>query len=211
MESQLSRDAAEAAPLAAGGALLPGFDDPVADAQAVFRATLQALSHPGRVIELAARSGVPRGLSPAMAAVLLTLADGDAPLWLPSGVGADVARFLRFHCGCRIMGRPGMAVFAAVPAGFEPPALADCHPGDPAYPDRSATLILEVASLTDGEPLRLAGPGIRDAQILRVAGLPAGFPAQWQENHRRFPLGVDVLLTSGRRLCGLPRTCRMEA
>jgi len=211
MEPTLTLDPAKASGPAAAGALLSGFDDPVADAQAVFRAALHALSHPGRVTPLAVRSGVPRGLSPAMTAVLLTLADGDAPLWLPSGVGADMARFLRFHCGCRIVARPDMATFAAVPAGFEPPALADCNPGEPAYPDRSATLIIEVASLQEGEPLRLTGPGIRDTQELRVSGLPAGFLAQWQANHRCFPLGVDVLLTSGRQLCGLPRTCRMEA
>ncbi|WP_144634226.1 phosphonate C-P lyase system protein PhnH [Bordetella genomosp. 13] len=198
-------------PFAPAAAVLPGFDDPVPGAQAVFRSTLHALSHPGRVAELDAPCGVPAGLSPAMTAVLLTLADGDAPLWLPPGVSADVAHFLRFHTGSRVMGRPGMAVFVAVPAGLEMPALADLHPGEPAYPDRSATLVLEVQSLRDGERYTLSGPGIRDTQALRVRGLPSGFLAQWQANQQRFPLGVDVLLTSGNLLCGLPRTCRMEA
>ncbi|WP_459618279.1 phosphonate C-P lyase system protein PhnH [Bordetella sp. 2513F-2] len=196
---------------APGAVLLPGFDDPVAEAQAVFRATLHAMSHPGRVVAVDVRSGVPRGLSPAMTAVLLTLADGDAPLWLPSGVAADVARFLRFHTGCQVVEQPDQAAFAAVPAGFDFPGLHACHAGEPAYPDRSGTLVLEVASLDQGVPLRLTGPGIRDAHTLRVAGLPDGFLAQWQANHRRFPLGVDVLLTSGTLLCGLPRTCHMEA
>ncbi|SAI71473.1 carbon-phosphorus lyase complex subunit [Bordetella ansorpii] len=195
----------------APAAMLPGFDDPVAGAQAVFRGTLHALSHPGRVVELDAPCGVPAGLSPAMTAVLLTLADGDAPLWLPPGVSGDVARFLRFHTGSRVMGRPGAAVFVAIPAGLEMPGLADLHPGEPAYPDRSATVVLEVQSLRDGFTYELSGPGIQDRQALRVRGLPAGFVAQWQANHQRFPLGVDVLLTCGDLLCGLPRTCRMEA
>lgn len=192
-------------------AMLPGFDDPVSGAQTVFRSTLHALSHPGRVVELDAPCGVPAGLSPAMTAVLLTLADGDAPLWLPPGVSGDVARFLRFHTGCRVMGRPGTAVFVAIPAGLEMPVLADLHPGEPDYPDRSATVILEVQSLRDGLPYELSGPGIAHTQALRVRGLPAGFVAQWQANHLRFPLGVDVLLTCGTLLCGLPRTCRLAA
>lgn len=200
----------EAMTFRAPAAMLPGFDDPVAGAQAVFRSVLHALSHPGRIVELTPACGVPPGLSPAMTAVLLALADGDAPLWLPPGASGDVARFLRFHTGSRVMGRPAMATFVAIPAGFPMPELADLNPGDPSYPDRSATLVLEVQSLRDGTPYTLSGPGIPDTQALAIQGLPPDFPVQWQANHERFPLGVDVLLTSGRLLCGLPRTCRME-
>jgi alpha-D-ribose 1-methylphosphonate 5-triphosphate synthase subunit PhnH len=195
---------------AAGTAILPGFADAPVDSQVVFRALLDALAHPGRVYELDARCGVPAGLSPAMTAALLTLVDADAPLWLPSGTGAEAGRFLRFHCSSRIMQEPRLATFVAVPAGYGMPALADCSQGDPAYPDRSATLIIEVESLESGAPLRLTGPGIKDAQILRVQGLPDDFLEQWQANTLRFPLGVDIILTQGCRVCGLPRTCRMS-
>jgi alpha-D-ribose 1-methylphosphonate 5-triphosphate synthase subunit PhnH len=189
--------------------VLPGFDDAPVDSQVVFRTLLDAMSHPGRIHEIDVHSGVPRGLSPAMTAALLTLVDVDAPLWLPDGTSADVARFLRFHCGSRIMESPDLATFVAVPAGYAMPALADCAQGDPAYPDRSATLVVEVESLETGAPLRLTGPGIKDAQILRPAGLPGDFPAQWKANNQRFPLGVDLVLTQGRLVCGLPRTCRI--
>jgi alpha-D-ribose 1-methylphosphonate 5-triphosphate synthase subunit PhnH len=197
------------APVASRG-LLPCFTDPVNDAQTTFRVALQALAHPGRVHQIVAESGVPAGLSPAMAAMLLTLVDVDTPLWLPREVGADVLAFLRFHCACPIVPSPALARFAAVPAGFEAPALSVCHQGDPAYPDLSTTLLMDVASLTEGATVHLSGPGIQTRQDLSVEGLPDGFWREWRLNHQRFPLGVDVFLTHGRRMCGLPRTTRVE-
>ncbi|MGO4400938.1 phosphonate C-P lyase system protein PhnH [Achromobacter sp. PAB15] len=197
------------APAASRG-LLPGFADPVRDAQTTFRSALQALAHPGRIQEITADSGVPEGLSPAMTALLLTLVDVDTPLWLPRTVHADVLAFLRFHCACPIVPSPALARFAAVPAGGEAPALSACHPGDPAYPDLSTTLLIDVASLSAGDAVSLTGPGIQTRQTLSVAGLPDGFWREWRLNHQRFPLGVDVFLTQDRRMCGLPRTTRVE-
>jgi len=192
-------------------ALLPGFDDPVNGAQAAFRAALHAMAHPGRAVGIDAPCGVPAGLSPAMTALLLALADGDTPLWLPPGIGEDARGFLRFHCGAPLADAVGKARFVAVPAGFDMPDLESCDAGDPAYPDRSATLLIEVASLSSGPLVTLRGPGIESRQPLAVAGLPAGFRDQWGAVAARFPLGVDVLLTCGDQVCGLPRTVQMEA
>ncbi|KAG1213502.1 hypothetical protein G6F35_010268 [Rhizopus arrhizus] len=179
------------APAASRG-LLPGFADPVNDAQTTFRTALQALAHPGRVHQIVAETGVPAGQSTAMTALLLTLVDVDPPLWLPRTVGADVLAFLRFHCACPIVPSPALARFAAVPAGCDAPALSACHQGDPAYPDLSTTLLMDVASLSEGEAVTLSGPGIQTRQALSVDGLPDGFWREWRLNHQRFPLGVDV-------------------
>ena len=195
---------------APAASLLPGFNNPVDDAQQVFRAALQAFAHPGRLQTLPVTSGLPDGLSPALAALLLTLADPDTPVWLPAGVPAAARAFLRFHCGCPLTDEVDAAAFVCVPAGHAMPALADCAQGDPAFPDRSATLLVEVASLTDGDTLTLRGPGIETTQALRVAGLPADFRASWRANNAGFPLGVDLLLASGDRFCALTRTTHLE-
>ncbi|WP_038853030.1 phosphonate C-P lyase system protein PhnH [Bordetella petrii] len=200
---QILSSAVEAAPL-------PGFQDAVAQSQATFRAALHALAHPGDIQEIAAECGVPPGLSPAMTAMLLALADVDTPVWLPAGVDEAVRRFLRFHCGCPLVDEPAQARFVVAPAGAAAPDLAHCHPGEPAYPDLSATVLLEVESLAAGAAVTLAGPGIATRRTLRAAGLPAGFWAQWRANHQLFPLGVDVFLIQGNRLCGLPRTVIVE-
>ncbi len=196
---------------AASRKLLPGFAHPVNDAQATFRTALDAMAHPGRVYETAAVSGVPTGLSPALTALLLTLVDVDTPLWLPEGVDVGVLDFLRFHCACPLVSSPSLARFAFVPTGFVAPALSACHPGDPAYPDLSTTLLIEVESLDLGPEVALSGPGIQTRQALRASGLPDGFWREWRLNHQRFPLGVDVFLTHGRQLCALPRSTRLES
>jgi len=190
--------------------LLPGFENPVDDAQQMFRATLEAFAHPGRVEAMPVTSGQPEGLSPALTALLLTLADPDTPVWLPAGVPAAARAFLRFHCGCPLVDAPGDATFVCVPAGHAMPALADCAQGLPAYPDRSATLIVEVASLHAGDALTLRGPGIETTQTLRVTGLPADFRASWRANNASFPLGVDLLLASGDQFCAMTRTTHVE-
>lgn len=191
--------------------LLPGFDDAVQSAQRTFRAALHAMSHPGSIGELAEPCGVPQGLSPALSALLLTLVDSDTPLWLPPQTPEGVRAFLRFHCGCPLVAQVAQAAFVAVPAGHAMPDLMACAQGDPAYPDRSATLLIEVASLSGGPEVTLRGPGIETHATLAVQGLPADFWTQWQASHARFPLGVDVLLTSGGALCALPRTTQAEA
>jgi len=190
--------------------LQPGFDDPVTAAQQTFRAALDAMARPGTLGTADACSGVPDGLSPAMARLLLTLADADTPVWLPAGVPESARAFLRFHCGCPLVATPADAAFVVVPAGFAAPALAECAQGDPAFPDRSATLLLELPALDGGHALLLRGPGIESTQVLAPAGLPGDFVMQWRANHARFPLGVDLLLTSGSVFCALPRTTRVE-
>lgn len=194
----------------AATSLLPGFDNPVDDAQAVFRATLEAFAHPGRLETLPVASGQPDGLSPALSALLLTLADPDTPVWLPADVPAAARAFLRFHCGCPLVDAISDATFVCVPAGHAMPALDTCAQGLPAYPDRSATLIVEVDSLHDGDALTLSGPGIESTQPLQVRGLPADFRQAWRANNARFPLGVDLLLASGQQFCAMTRTTRVE-
>src|SRR5690606_20053474 len=188
----------------------PGFDDGVSRAQQTFRVALQAMAQPGIIQEIHAQCGVPAGLSPGMTAMLLTLADADAPVWLPAGGSEDVRRYLRFHCGCPLVEDPAHARFAAVPGGLAAPALQRLHAGDAAYPDTSATLLIEVEAFGRGPRVTLSGPGIATRRELSVAGLPEGFWTQWRANHQLFPLGVDVFLVQGNRLCGLPRTAQAE-
>ena len=62
----------------------------------------------------------------------------------------------------------------------------------------------------DGGGWRLSGPGIHGETRLSVPALGSEFLAQWERNRARFPRGIDLYLSRGETLCGLPRTTRIE-
>ncbi len=70
--------------------------------------------------------------------------------------------------------------------------------------------MLQADDLRDDSGWTLTGPGIRGRARLAVAGLDHTFLPQWAQNHKIFPCGVDVFISCGRRLVGLPRTTRVE-
>lgn len=191
---------------------LPGFADPVGQSQRVFRAVLTALSRPARPIELSpALAEVPAPLTPMSAAVMLTLADYETPVWLDAAAdGRAVREFLRFHCGCPLTADPAAAVFALIADPSAMPPLHRFAQGSHEYPDRSATLILQVPGLEGDRGWRFAGPGIAGSAAIAVAGLPGDFRDQIAANHAGFPLGIDLLFACGNRLAGLPRSSRLE-
>jgi alpha-D-ribose 1-methylphosphonate 5-triphosphate synthase subunit PhnH len=192
--------------------VLRGLADPVADSQAIFRVVLDAMARPGSVVEVRPGLEAPASLGPAAAAVCLALVDFETPLWLDRAARtADTVEYLRFHCGAPIVDAPGDASFAVVTDVTGAPALGEFAQGTDEEPERSTTVIVQVAGLEPGEGCRLIGPGIAGETRLRAAGLTPAFWSQARDNHGAFPRGVDLLLVAGARLVALPRTTRVEA
>lgn len=185
---------------------LPGFADPVADSQSCFRAVLDAMSHPGRILAAGAGLQAPHPLAPATAAVLLTLVDAETPIWLAPEL-ADASDWLRFHCGAKLV--PAAEAVFAVCQSLPPLAAFDwgSHDG----PEASATVILQLPNFDTGPLLRLSGPGLRRPEEVRLGALPEGFVAAWQANHAAYPRGIDLVLCAGTRLAALPRSLSVEA
>jgi alpha-D-ribose 1-methylphosphonate 5-triphosphate synthase subunit PhnH len=186
--------------------LLPGFDNPVLDSQRAFRAVLEAMSRPGRVQRgVGAGLHPPAPLMPAAGAALLALADAATPLWQNAGPATE--EWLRFHAGCPVVGDPARAAFAL--AAGAAPALDALEAGTDEAPERAATLLLQVASLDEGDgpgAWILSGPGIETTHALRVTGAPQNFAAAFAEQRKKFPRGVDVILCAGEALAALPRS-----
>lgn len=191
---------------------LPGFDDPVHDAQNVFRQILEAMSHPGLIVSADGPPETPSAMGSAMVALALALFDRDTPVWLDATLAEEacVADYLRFHCGCPIVQRPDAAAFALVGAIGSLPRLERFSPGTAAYPEGGATVIVEVPRLTGGPAVVLTGPGIRTTRDFDPVGLPDWFWDGWTVNRAGFPLGVDMIFTSGEELCALPRSTKAE-
>lgn len=196
-------------PLASLGA---GFSNEAFGSQAVFRAVLQALSHPGRTVAVEHDAEAPAVGHAASAAVLLALLDSDCTLWLsPKLAASDAGAWLRFHTGCTVVADAAQAHFVWVAQGDALPALSRLALGTDIYPDQSATCVVDVsrAAITTvdaSDAWHLRGPGIQDVAALQVDGLPDDFEAPWAANHAVFPRGVDVLLATADHIVGLPRT-----
>lgn len=188
-----------------------GFADPVHDSQQCFRSVLQALAQPGRLFELDFKLEPPAGLSAAQCAMLLCLADFDTGVHLFGSTATTAAeQYLRFHTACPLSATLGRAHFVTVRGLESCPPLADLMPGEAAYPDRSASLLIEVSELAEGGPISLRGPGIRHTQAISVGGWQAATTAFFAANRALFPLGVDVILSCKRQIMGLPRTTIVE-
>lgn len=192
-----------------------GFSDLALGSQAVFRATLQALSLPGRPVTVAHDAETPAEGHPASAAVLLALLDADCSLWLsPRLANSPAAAWLRFHTGCQLTSDLAQARFVWVAAGDALPDLAGMAQGSDADPDQSATCVVDLpmgfGDATAPGTWTLHGPGIPTTQALAAPGLPADFALQWQANHAAFPRGVDLLLASATQVVGLPRTTQIR-
>ena len=188
-----------------------GFSHEAFGSQAVFRAALDALSYPGRPFQMPTDCALPRHGQPAAAALMLGLLDADTRLWLsPALAQSDAAPWLRFHTGCQIVTDANEAHFVWVALGNALPALNSLRLGSDAYPDQSATCVIETLALhADVSGWTLQGPGIQDQRHLQVTGLTPDFTEQWQHNHASFPRGVDVFLTTPTQVVGLPRTTRI--
>lgn len=179
-----------------------GFSDAPRDAAIAFRAAMRAMAMPGSIERLAGAVG-PAPLSPAAAVLLLTLCDLDTPVYLAGEHGAQpVADWLIFHTGAPLVA-PEQAMFAV--GTWQHLAPHDSYAiGSAEYPDRSATLIVEMPKL-QAKSARLTGPGIEVEAWLDVPDV-----AFAQANARLYPLGVDMFLTSGDQVAALPRTTQVH-
>lgn len=185
-----------------------GFADPVFDSQAVFRAVLDAMARPGAVLPMPRRATPPTPLNTSAAAILLALADADTPVFLDGGFAdtSSIAGWIRFHAGAPVVDAPEQASFAVIGDPHELRSFDGFGQGSAEYPDRSATLVLQVPGLSSGEVLTLRGPGVRDAATLAVPGLPDSFAEMWSRNRAAFPLGVDLIFAAPDAVAALPRT-----
>lgn len=187
---------------------LPGFPDPVHDAQQTFRALLTALSRPG-IAQATATLQPPAGLTPSCAATTLTLFDLETTVWLQPGLSKAVQGWLLFHTGCQFTDQSQAADFALIGDPATMPPLTSFNWGTPEYPEASTSLLIQCAALTGGDSVQLTGPGICGDITVDFVLSPA-FWQQWQTMTTHFPLGVDAWCLSDHHVVGLPRTARPQ-
>ncbi|WP_106745245.1 phosphonate C-P lyase system protein PhnH [Yoonia maritima] len=179
-----------------------GFGNAPLDSARAFRQIMTAVAQPGIINDVVGATP-PAPLSVAAGVVLLTLCDPDTPVFLtPEFDTDDVRAWITFHTSAPLVDA-AKASFAVGSWGDLP--IADFAIGTSEYPDRSATLIVEVA-LLNPEGAELRGPGIKGKATLSLPDTAA-----FQENAALFPLGLDFVFTCQNRLAALPRTTKVNA
>lgn len=190
--------------------LMTAFNLPVQDAQQSFRRLLKAMSEPGVIVALHALHRGWEPLNVASTSVLLTLADNDTPVWVSETLANDIAtQNIRFHTNAPVAPSPELAQFAIANEAISSAQLNALAQGTDIAPDTSATLILQVSSLSGGRMLRLTGAGIAEERMI-APQLPDCIIHELTERPHPFPLGIDLILTCGERLLAIPRTTHVE-
>jgi alpha-D-ribose 1-methylphosphonate 5-triphosphate synthase subunit PhnH len=190
-----------------------GFADKVLSAQTTFRSVMDAMARPGSVRRIVSAAGAPAAMMRGTAAIALTLFDHDTPLWLDPRMSetSDVAKWLKFHTGAPVIADSSISSFALIGEARALPALDRFAFGTNEYPDRSTTLILEVASLTQGPAFELSGPGIDGTTVLQAAIQPPNLLERLAINATLFPRGIDLVLVADDAIVAIPRTTRLVA
>ena len=184
-------------------ALEGGFaEGPVQSARA-FREILEAMARPGTIRRVQG-ARPPEPLSKAAGTALLVLTDPTTRLHLAGRTDcASVRDWVAFHIGAPLTTAEDADFAVGTWDALQP--VTRFRIGQPDYPDRSATLIVECDRLVNHGPA-LTGPGIETATWLNLPETAA-----FRANRALFPLGFDTLFTAGDRIAGLPRSTRVEA
>ncbi len=195
-----------------------GFNEPSHGSQTAFRGALEALSHPGRVIDLVPQAEIPEGAQASASGLLLALLDADSRLWLsPALATSNAVHWLVFHTNCSIVSNPAEADFAWIDCIETMTNLDQWQLGTDEYPDSSTTCLINVEGFENQsaptQTLVLQGPGILETQSLTIQGITAqqssAFIKKCNENNQHFPRGIDVFLCAPQHITGIPRTSKV--
>lgn len=180
-----------------------GFANPPQEAAHAFRAAMRAMARPG-TIETITGGHAPAPTSPAAATLLLTVCDPDTGLYLAPGHDSQAMRdWVTFHTNAPLVSAEEADFALGTWEALQP--LGAYKVGVPAYPDRAATLIVEMDALASSGAT-LSGPGIKDKAALNLPETAA-----FQANRAQFPLGFDCFFTAGDQIAALPRSTTVTA
>lgn len=180
-----------------------GFANPAIDSAQGFRAAMQAMARPGSRHQISGAKP-PAGISDAAGALLLTLCDPETGIYLAADVDSHSLRdWIAFHTGAPIVSAENADFAVGSWQTLSP--ISQFPIGTAEYPDRSATLIIEMADF-EGSNAVLSGPGIKDVTPMALPELAA-----FQANAAQYPLGMDFFFTAGSELAALPRSTRVQA
>ena len=189
----------------------PAFDV-IFESQRIFRALLDAMANPGRIITLPEISIKPPAANRYPLLLLMTLLDHEVSFCVMGGAQTQVTEYLKTNTGSK-ESRLENSDFILVYGGSSHGLIQGARVGTLKYPDESATVIYDIDSIgDDGEDilLELSGPGIADKRKVGASGIEKneiGDVLAMQD----YPLGLDLIFSdkAGRIVC-IPRSTTVK-
>jgi alpha-D-ribose 1-methylphosphonate 5-triphosphate synthase subunit PhnH len=192
--------------------------DAVFDAQKSFRLLLDAFSHPGTIycfdyFEL----NQPNELYKSNVIIALSLFDNNISFHASSSYNLNVENYLHLNSSAKIENIE-TADYVFLNGQNDISNLIDqCKIGDLLYPEKNATLILAVNTISNDKipqfdcQINLSGPGIQTTNNLFIKGLNLANLETIKSLNEEFPLGVDLILTdSFEKITVIPRSIQIE-
>ncbi|CAN5251075.1 phosphonate C-P lyase system protein PhnH [soil metagenome] len=182
------------------------------ESQQAFRALLDALARPGRVVALptSLTDRMPPAIVPAAA-----LADVEVAVAVLSGPDDSWADAVLHATGARAT-PPALAQMVVCRRAPAPAELAVLERGDAASPERGTRVSIACRSLRapeggraagSGLALTLRGPGVEGTAHVVVDGLHPDVLQALVDANRSFPAGIDTwLVADDGSVVGLPRS-----
>jgi alpha-D-ribose 1-methylphosphonate 5-triphosphate synthase subunit PhnH len=176
------------------------------DNQVAFRALMGAMARPGSTMTLEGKTA-PAPLMPATAALVASLADFETPVWLDPDFrqAPAVVEWIRFTTNAPLVADSRQAAFALVADARNLPDFGEFAQGSEEYPDRSTTVIAQVARFGGGV-FAVSGPGLKETRSFAAEPLPPDFAARCAANRALFPRGIDLIFVAGAAIAALPRS-----
>jgi alpha-D-ribose 1-methylphosphonate 5-triphosphate synthase subunit PhnH len=189
---------------------LYGFDDPALGSQQTFRAILEAMDNPGRLVTIRENLYTPEVFNLASAATCLTLLDYETTVWTDVDRNSPVINWLQFCCGGSVVTEPCMANFTIITKPATMPALDYFRIGQNEYPGNVTTMVVQVDDILPAKDDRYSSIFADKATQLELKGITDNFWRQWQQLSNLHPSGIDIFFTCDDVLMSFPIIKQIE-
>jgi len=192
--------------------------DIIFDAQSAFRVLLNAFSYPGTIYSFEkVNLNQPASFSYTNALIALSLFDNNTSFHSKTSYENDVENYIHLNTNAEIA-EINKADYLFLNGSKDlSNELLQCKIGELSYPEKNATVIVMVKSLSNhvdfqyDYELRLQGPGIQERKSVFVSGLDIQNIVMLKNINTEFPLGIDLILTdSFENIISIPRSIAIE-
>jgi len=182
--------------------------------QMIFRTLVEGMSHPGRVYQMPAiNEKVP--WSNGLLAIVHTLFDHEIGFAVIESASQDQTSGEVYEATKASVVDLPEADYVIVEGSRSGGEIESASRGEPAFPDKGATIIYRLDSTNSGsgapgDKIILTGPGINGRKAPQLSGLDRDEIALIREINSEYPLGVDCIFLNGQnQIMCLPRSTRI--